>query len=54
MGQLVTQSLAGRRYPAQMSVCEGGGAEPVAKRVLVNGVIEAGADAYGYRAACAW
>ncbi len=32
----------------------GSGAAPVAIRIRPNGVIEAGADPYGYRSAVAW
>ena len=54
MGQKTMQDLIGLGHKVEMRTRYGSGAAPVAIRVLANGVIEAGADPYGYRSARAW
>jgi len=54
MGQRLMQELSGRGHKVEMRTRYGSGAAPVAIRVLANGVIEAGADPFGYRSARAW
>jgi gamma-glutamyltranspeptidase/glutathione hydrolase len=46
--------LSARGHRVEMRSRFGSGAAPVAIRILPNGVIEAGADPYGYRASSAW
>ncbi|MDP2999615.1 MAG: gamma-glutamyltransferase family protein [Bryobacterales bacterium] len=48
------KALAGRGHKTQTRSRFASGAAPVMIRILGNGMIEAGADPYGYRAARAW
>lgn len=50
----VSAELAQRGHRVSVRSRWSSGANPVAIRVLANGVVEAGADPYGYRAAQAW
>ncbi len=48
------KDLSGRGHQVQRRARTASGSAPVLIRVLPNGVIEAGADPYGYRVARAW
>jgi gamma-glutamyltranspeptidase/glutathione hydrolase len=48
------KELAGRGHKTQTRSRFASGAAPVMIRILTNGMLEAGADPYGYRAARAW
>jgi gamma-glutamyltranspeptidase/glutathione hydrolase len=52
--QAVLADLAGRGHKTASRNKWSSGAAPVMIRVLPAGVIEAGADPYGYRSARAW
>ncbi len=54
IGAATLQELTGRGHKTSTRSRWGSGAAPVMIRMLVNGVIEAGADPYGYRVAQAW
>ncbi|MBN9659646.1 MAG: gamma-glutamyltransferase [Acidobacteria bacterium] len=54
MGQTVQRELMQRGHRVEVRSRYGSGAAPVAIRIRPNGVIEAGADPYGYRSAVAW
>jgi len=50
----VAQELAQRKHRVGLRSRWSSGAAPVLIRLMPNGVIEAGADPYGYRSASAW
>jgi gamma-glutamyltranspeptidase/glutathione hydrolase len=50
----VIEDLAARGHRVSTRSRWNSGAAPTLVRLLPNGVVEAGADPYGYRAAAAW
>jgi gamma-glutamyltranspeptidase/glutathione hydrolase len=50
----VGEELAGRRHHVGLRSRWSSGAAPVLIELMPNGVMEAGADPYGYRSARAW
>jgi gamma-glutamyltranspeptidase/glutathione hydrolase len=54
MSKAVIEELAARGHRVSIRTRWNSGSAPVMVRMLPNGVMEAGADPYGYRAAAAW